>query len=270
MQIIGQDKLISWIDSCTLDTFPHSFILEGEEGSGRHIISKYIAEHLNLEWIDITDNISFDTINEIMLKPQPCVYFIEGAKLTDRQENALLKFLEEPTKNAFIIMSCNSLSQLKPTVINRCESRKLIYSYSDLYNFCHDDKVVSIVRTPGQVIKLRGMKYEEIDKLCNTIIDRIAGANYPNVLTITDKIAFDRDANGYDFDCFIGILFYNVRKRLIEADGEDYFRLFKLYAATQDLNYYKQTVTHIDCHKLMDNYLTEIKLMMMYNDARRV
>ncbi|BDX06641.1 DNA polymerase III subunit delta' [Planctobacterium marinum] len=42
-------------------------------------------------------------------------------KMTAAASNALLKTLEEPTKNTFILMSATSTNELLPTILSRCE-----------------------------------------------------------------------------------------------------------------------------------------------------
>lgn len=45
--------------------------------------------------------------------------------LTTASANALLKTLEEPTSNTFILMSTTSQSSLLPTILSRCEKHKI-------------------------------------------------------------------------------------------------------------------------------------------------
>lgn len=45
--------------------------------------------------------------------------------LTTASANALLKTLEEPTSNTFILMSTTSQSSLLPTILSRCEKHKM-------------------------------------------------------------------------------------------------------------------------------------------------
>ena len=52
--IVGQEELLNKINTYTLDNFPHSLILVGAKGSGKNLICDYIANHLNIEIIDIT------------------------------------------------------------------------------------------------------------------------------------------------------------------------------------------------------------------------
>ena len=65
MNLVGLESVTEYIDKNNLDTFPHSLILLGREGSGKRTTSEYIAEHLGLNLVDITDNLSEELINSI-------------------------------------------------------------------------------------------------------------------------------------------------------------------------------------------------------------
>ena len=54
--IIGQEALCERIDRYSLDTFPHTLMLVGSKGSGRHSLCNYVANKFNLITVDITDN----------------------------------------------------------------------------------------------------------------------------------------------------------------------------------------------------------------------
>lgn len=60
------------------------------------------------------------------------VVLLGGAdKLTEAAANALLKTLEEPPQNSFIILYCSSGSALPATVISRCQQWQLAAEFSD-------------------------------------------------------------------------------------------------------------------------------------------
>ena len=72
--MIGQEKLKKHIASLDMDTFPRSIILLGLRGSGKkHFINHFIQPKLNISIIDITQNISQETISEIYMKPEPSI-----------------------------------------------------------------------------------------------------------------------------------------------------------------------------------------------------
>ena len=135
MNIIGQDKLLNYIDSKRRDTFPRSLILLGESGCGKSTVINYISDKLNLPLIDITDNINIDFITSLYEKPEPYIYTIKASNITIKEQNALLKFIEEPLKNSYVIIEVENLNQILATVYNRCQVLKFVpYSKKILQN----------------------------------------------------------------------------------------------------------------------------------------
>ena len=104
MNILGQDKILKFIDRHTLTTLPRTIMLEGLSGSGKHIICNHLAEKFGLVLEDISESLTYEKIEEITLRVEPVIYIINAEKLTTRTENTILKFLEEPLKNAFVVI----------------------------------------------------------------------------------------------------------------------------------------------------------------------
>jgi len=257
--IVGQKKLINKIQEYNLDTFPRSLLISGIEGSGKHTLCNFISDYLCLELIDITDTISLDLIDEITLRAKPYIYFIDGSILSDKKENVLLKFIEEPLKNSFIIIICESTSQLLPTVVGRCQLWEMeIYTKDELKQFTNNDLILQVAKTPGEVKKFENQDIEAIINLCNTIVDRIGNANYANTLTISDKIAFDNEVDKFDFRCFVRCLQDTLADRALKADGKDFHKFSLAFFTTSDL-YRMSYIKNINKKNLLDSYLTTIK-----------
>jgi hypothetical protein len=125
IMIKGQEKICSIIDKCTLDEFPRSLMLVGDKGAGKHLLCEYICNRFNLESIDITENISLDLIDQINERVSPYLYIIRINTISIKEENTILKLLEEPLKNAYIILLSESENGILPTVINRCQVWRL-------------------------------------------------------------------------------------------------------------------------------------------------
>lgn len=111
------------------------------------------------------------------------IYIPDAERLTIAAANALLKTLEEPSKNSFIVLSTNDLDKILPTIISRCAvfSLKAIVDISTLDS--HD--LVSIK-----------------SKLTSVNLDIIQGNN--NVVSVlqltelTDEKAFNAYKIFYD------------------------------------------------------------------------
>lgn len=139
--------------------FPHAVIIEGESGSGKSVLSGFIAEALLCSDKDAPcqscracalvkagthpdlfvvapeekkKNISVEQIrklkNEAYIRPQMSdrkVFIIDSADTMNPQsQNAILKVLEEPPGDTVFILQVRSRSALLPTIISRC----VIYS----------------------------------------------------------------------------------------------------------------------------------------------
>ncbi|KKS41455.1 MAG: polymerase III, delta prime subunit protein [candidate division CPR1 bacterium GW2011_GWA2_42_17] len=52
--------------------------------------------------------------------PQKIAFIPNANKMTTEAQNSLLKILEEPPLNSFIVLSCKNKRQLLPTVVSRC------------------------------------------------------------------------------------------------------------------------------------------------------
>ena len=82
-KIFGLDYLTSKFDSYTLDTLPHSILIIGKEGSGKHVISKYLSDKFNLNLLDISDNLSDELIDNIYRDVSPRFYLVDLRKITE-------------------------------------------------------------------------------------------------------------------------------------------------------------------------------------------
>ena len=102
MELIGQDRILNIIkNKINEGVLSKSILLVGEVDCGKHTLSKIIAELLNKECIDITNNISYDFITSLYLEVFSRLYVINLDELSLIKQNELLKLLEEPPTNAY-------------------------------------------------------------------------------------------------------------------------------------------------------------------------
>lgn len=255
--IIGQEKICSKIDSCTMDNFPRTLLLLGEYGSGKHLIVNYVADRFNLEIEDISDTLTLEKIDNITQQVSPKIYVINSSKLTVKNENVILKFLEEPLKNAYIIVLCEHKSSIIPTVWNRCQVWKLdVYERDFLSTFAtqNSEQLMKVANTPGKVIEYQYYPLKEMFDLAHKIFNSIKRANFANVLTISRFLAFKNEKDKYDFNLFLDILLI-VSKELFlnNVVSSDVYQL------TNKLNNNKH-IFNIDKKALFEHYLIELKM----------
>ncbi len=134
---------------------PHALIIEGDEGTGRHTLARFISEaavcsgsikpcgncrdcgmaksgnHPDIIAVTPEDNKKSITVDkarqlrtEAFVKPHSAdkkVYIIDFAeRMSETAQNALLKILEEPPQAVIFIIITTSRTQLLQTIVSRC------------------------------------------------------------------------------------------------------------------------------------------------------
>lgn len=253
MEILFQDDVLRHIDSFTIETFPHTVLLKGSVGSGKHLVGSYIANKFNAELVDITENLDFDTITEISLSPIIRFYLINADSISVKEQNVILKLLEEPGSFAYILM-LTSTGNLLETIISRCYEIKLSnYSKDNLSTFLHgneDSTILDIAETPGQIKELIDNDFKSMVEFSDKIFFHIKTANLSNCLTIPNKIKFsDSDSGEFPVDIFVKVL-----SKVSIKYG------FKVYNLTRSL-YNDLYIPKVNKKLLFENYLINLKYL---------
>ena len=184
--IQGQDVIIQRINSKTLDSFPRSLMLVGDLGSGKHQVCNYISKKFSLNQIDITNNLDVDFIEELYNRVEPYLYTIRINELSIKDENSILKFIEEPLKNSFIVLIAETTNGLLSTIVNRCQIWYLQnYTTDILKQFLEgaNEKILEVATTPGQILALKEEPFEDMIHLADTIITKIKFATFLQILS---------------------------------------------------------------------------------------
>ena len=208
--MIGQEHLLEKLKSYSLATLPHSILLVGDKGCGKHTLVKELSNHFKIDLLDISDSLELETLQEISLRSSSCLYVVDTNKITEKQQNVILKFLEEPTSNTYIILLATSKSILLDTIINRCVSFEFEpYSINQLLQFLpfepDIEMLVEYCHTPGQVLNMKVDEIKEMIELCDNIISNIGKTRFPNIFKISSKVLSEKD-NEYRLDVFYNIL----------------------------------------------------------------
>ncbi len=268
--MIGQDKIIEKINKLTLDTFPRSILLLGESGSGKKtLINEVVIPKLNLPLIDITDSISLDVIYDIYLRSEPYIYIIDMRRLSVKKENAILKLVEEPLKNSFLILIDSNKNNIIPTIVNRCQVWELEkYSKETLQYFLttkfdnYPDYfyLTDIFNTPGQLLNITtNDNVKEILSFIDTIINNIGTANVANILNISNRIDYKNDDNKkWNYEVFCKLLIHKIQKACVETPN---LKSYRLFLETKNL-VNDSNIPHINKQHLFENYLYKIKYIL--------
>ena len=269
--MVGQEELLNKINNLQLDTLPHTILIEGKKGSGKHTIANILCEKFNTELIDLKEfGINETTINDLLLSPNIhfCVLDLKGISI--REQNVMLKFLEEPLNHCYIILFCEHSSQVLPTVFNRCQHWKMSFytkeqlkSFYDEYTMFNEfqyanDKIFEIAETPGDIKELLETNIDDVINLINNIIQNIGKANFSNALVLVDKIKeFNPDKGFVNFDIFLKVFFY-VLKEQIKHDSN--IRLLDMYYKLQDIyKLHEKPYLHLNEKQLYEKFLLDLK-----------
>lgn len=258
-----QEKLYDKVNSYTMDTLPRTILLLGEMGCGKHSLINYIGNKFSLEVEDISDDISLEVIDKITMRGSPKIYVIETAKLTTKSENVILKFLEEPLKNSYIILIAESRRAIIGTVLNRCQVWEFApYPYEYLRELApadisNADHLLRVANTPGKILEYQSYPIADMFSLANKMFSSISSANFANVMTISKYIAFKREKDKYDFDLFLDVLLITSRDNCVTGTPN----CFEIYELTNELNNSKY-IFNADKKALFDTYLIKLKLLV--------
>lgn len=258
--MIGQKNLLNKIRSYNIDTFPRTVILVGEKGIGKHTLAALVKDEiLNLPLLDITSNLNAEYIDEIYRNPNPFIYLIDLSEMTEKNQNVLLKFAEEPLNNAFIILLAENKNLVLNTIINRAVVFEFEpYSKQELSSFITNeidtDLILSVLRTPGKILNTNINNIREMFEVAEKIVNKIGAANYPNTLTIASKVNFKDDYSKFDLEIFFDVTCFSLFSHYLNAGD---ITTLKMYYLLRDQRK-KLIDKRLNKELLFENLLTKL------------
>ena len=124
--LAGQDQLAQWLGDLLLcQSNSHSNSC-GECKHCQLLIAKSHPDQIIIDNADKTIGVDLiRSANEFLQKTAQLadakVVIIQSCeKMTESAANALLKTLEEPTNNSYLLLVCNDVNLLLPTILSRC------------------------------------------------------------------------------------------------------------------------------------------------------
>jgi replication-associated recombination protein RarA len=256
MNIIGQTKLLSKIN--TMEYLPKTMMFIGPTGCGKHTVAKYTAEKFNLDFVEIEESVSAQDLEDYTHKTIDTLYLINLNKFTEKQQNSLLKWIEEPSKSVYIILIANSEAGILNTILNRSIKYHLEpytkEQIEQITNTTVNDLAFKIFQTPGKLLNLTDASFNDIIDLAGKTVMNISKAEYANALVIATKINYKDLYNKIDFDLFLDAVEYLALEDYKNTANEWSFTVFKI------TNMFKQYATQLRLIKetLMLNYITTL------------
>lgn len=259
-QFIGQDKLINLLNNYTLSTMPHVQLFIGESGCGKHTCIKYVADKLNLKLLTIDNSVTAEDLYEFLCTTINTLFLVDLSTFNEKQQNKLLKFIEEPTNNVFIALIANSEAGILPTILNRCikhnfepytkQELQLILRNTTLSN----DSIYNIFKTPGKLLSLTNESFSKLDYLATTIRDNIFNYKYADLMSFITWLNFKDNYNKLDIYLFMDLLEYRLLEAIKAVNSEVYI---KMYLITNQFKQYLNNKILLK-ENLMINFFTHL------------
>ena len=214
---VGHSSLIkNFKNRCSNGNLSHAQLISGEDGIGKSILAEILGKlilngDLNREYVDIIhykpSKASFgvddvrDIIDEVNKKPfegdKKVIIIHQGNKLTIQAQNALLKTIEEPPTEVYIIILCESLELILDTIKSRCEIYKLtpltkdeLYKYIAIkgYDYSEEEKSSAIAFSEGIPGRIdRYFSDTELQELRDKIVDLLLQLTNNEIEAILEK-----------------------------------------------------------------------------------
>ncbi len=235
VEIKFQDKLMDFFNGMPIAGLPHTMLLCGETGCGKHLLCNYMSECFGLPLQDITERLSLDTITEIYLSATPTFYVINMNAITVKEQNVILKFLEEPSPNVYILLLVTNAHVVLDTILNRCirlEFEK--YTLPQLHTFVAEDVpdyFLQFCETPGDVLAYQSQDMNLAAQFAEKVILKLGSTTIPNALYgIPKRLAFNNEQTKINVMLFIKCLRKLLYNRIVEQQP-----LYQSYLLTNRL-----------------------------------
>lgn len=221
------------------NNLPKSLLIVGISSDENKEVAEYLSRENKMDFIEFTDKVNNDNLIEINTITNKTVIYIELDQLTEKEQNILLKSVEEPSANVFFILITSDKNTVLSTIRNRCvEFSMHLFSKDELKHSYFADKsdlddnsilVLEMAKTPLQCKIYNDYDLINLRDKCNLIIDKINVATLPNTLSIQQKYIDE-----YTDELFIKMLSYCIKEKMkIKNDN----KLVNMYKAIIEYNY---------------------------------
>lgn len=270
--MIGQKPITERIDSwISKNEVPHFIIFIGSKGSGKSVLTKYLAEKFGAVYA--LSDIKVDAIREVIdtayNAQDKVVYHIKDADtMRAEAKNAMLKITEEPPKNAYFVMSVQSDASLLDTIKSRAQVLNLCaYSKDDimLYGKKYTQSellqtAVDVADTPYQLDLI--MKYgKDFLDYVQLVFESIGEVVSANAFKSGKNLAFKDEPDKYDIALFFK-MFIKLAEDKIYKEGQ-YENIWADVIIVTNKYLDKVSKLGVNKQQLYDSWVFEIREVMI-------
>lgn len=251
------------------NSFPKVSLLISTSNNDKCNFISEVADKMQLENIDITENISNEFLNDLYLKTEGYIYSIDLDELSINKQNIILKFVEDCPSLSYIILKSSIKGTVLPTILTRCVEFELYrYTKKDIEEYVfelglNDSLLVRVSNDLDDVDNFKDFDLKTLENLCKNIINNIHKATLPNTLSIAKKYLYfkEREQNKYSLQIFtrmlqlsLGDLFKDARSSVV------YYLYERTVKFAKDL-----TNNLLSKEMLFDNFIIDLWLLSRGN-----
>lgn len=210
--MLGQERLLKTL---TENDFKCILII-APRGHGKKHLAREVAKEKGLE-LKSYEELKVGNIRDMIDDGQklrvPTMFLLPDVdnNMTNQAQNASLKFIEEPPKNATIVMTAEFSDGVLPTIKSRSKVFTMdVYKPEHLKQFTNDDLLTRVAENPGQIKRMETFKAAELLGLAQKVCENIGRISAANVFSILNH------ADEENLDLLIPFLIYVYTERIKE------------------------------------------------------
>ena len=227
-----------------MNSLSQSIILDSKSKIDKISWCKETATTFNLNYIE-TSNVNDVAFSDITV---PSLIVLTNDILDIKQQNILLKTIEEPSAKLHYVLVCD-VDCLIDTLKNRLTFIKLKeYTKEDLKKLTNDELVLTYATTPDDIELFKQIDLKKMVDISSTIMDKLELANFANSLVLKQTIS---DNPNVFSKIFLGTLKTSLEKSFDE-------KLYKYYVITNKFKMRLNSAINYNVDSLIYKYVVEL------------
>lgn len=233
MEFIGQKLLVDKLFSYNIRNLPNPLLLIGPSGCGKHRLISDYARKNNTDIVMISSDVSASDLIDYAVSPVDKIYIINLTDLQEKSQNKFLKFIEEPSDTAHVVLLAEATVGVLPTILNRCRkeyfaeySKEDLVKLSTLTTYKNEDLFYKLCKTPGDIINYSEPLAEKMRDYIKSTLSRGNSIGLYELLKLSLLINYKEDYDKFDFNEYFTLLLdlsFNNYINKDEFSGKVYF-----------------------------------------------
>jgi DNA polymerase III gamma/tau subunit len=213
---------------------------------------------LELPLHTVDKDVSAEELSEYTFSTVKTIYLINLDSFTEKQQNILLKFIEEPSDTVFVILTTSAPARVLDTILNRCIRHTFANYTADeltqILNKTVDAQMLNIFKTPGKLKMLTEKSFIDTLAMATTIVVGQRPANYAQFLALITQVNFKDLYDKVDLQLLLDAVEYLAFNDFVQNRSKQSGRILEL---TTQFRQHAVQSTFIK-EMLMVNYLLHV------------